>query len=240
MTRELLAVAEAHRVMPCFEGPFSGLLTKNGGYDADLTQMILREFLVARTISWAKKRSGEKDGDWEKRSSAARDRALPKFAEFLNELPPFPTSSLYNAFSSLITMAETDERTRDIWQRRKFYSALSKLYMARKNWKFPPFDNYAAGKLALPKGGKRSLKYYEKLDKVGFLRAVDTLAKNMPPGVNIEPARILDKYLVLDIPSAERLAAAYLQTRHDAEKASWLQIAETMQGLNLRKWADTQ
>jgi len=33
---------------------------------------------------------------------------------------------------------------------------------------------------------------------------------------------------------------AYLQARHNAEKASWLKIAETMQGLNLRMWADMQ
>lgn len=234
-----LAIAEAERTAASFERPFSIALAQAGGYTPSLVKMFASEFMVARTLAWhwEPRPQGLTDTQWAAAKAIAQEERLPAFANFLNAFE-VEVTSLAQKYAELEGAACSHKVAGPMWRKRKFPSALSKFAMAKSSWSFPPFDSHAANRLRIQGGAadKRARAFYAKLDKLGVHDRLQKMHEKLDGRLNLEPARILDKYLILPGMGATELAQAFADSQPVEIQKLWQQVAADLGALNFEDW----
>lgn len=210
--RILLAIAEAERWAVAFERPFSKLLDK-GGFTENTITLFAKEFQVARTLWWKNAR----------KTTKADKRA---FANFINSLQTDQSASLAFQFKELLEQKTMNATAEALWKANIYPSALSKFYMARTDWMFPPFDSYVA-KAVNAKGlnnEEKAQNFYSILDKADYVEIADRLAHKTLAFGKLSPARIVDKYMMIKGGIGSELAQAFAYSQAD-KKEKWASLA---------------
>ena len=221
--RILLAIAEAHRCRVCFELPFERPLRKNRQFDVDTMRQFASEFSVTRTLRWSKK--DEKTAECER----------VQFVQFLNNLPhQVAASNLKDQFNEIVECVESSPGSKCLWKRQNFPSALSKFWMVRTDWRWPPFDRYAARAVGI--NGKsaidRATSYYCHLDNIKFDCIVKNINCHLPESSLLRAERIFDKFLILeDMPYIQALAHQYYKTQNNDIQGQWKEAATNLKDI---------
>ena len=222
----LYAIAEAERLAASFERPFSKL-HKKYGFTPHLVDLFAKEFMVARTFSW---HLGDEKGKGNSKEAAAfkaqcRAERQESFAEFWNSLSCPNDSKLLDQFEELVNQVCEHQVAGQMWRAKNFASALSKFYMVKCDWVFPPFDSHAAKRLGTKIGQAED--FYKVLDENDWSNLadeVDDILQNH--GLNlVVAARILDKYLIQNGSGYKDIAKAYVCTQSMQTQNQWQSAA---------------
>jgi hypothetical protein len=236
LKKKFWAIAEAHRTAISYEVPFSHLLHK--GFTLPLLQSFAYEFRVARSLRWCA-RNGATDSEYAKMKDEAKTKIMPQLVNTLNGFVGYGGDGLADHFQSQMDLISDNrpgnEHVSALWGRGNFPSGLSKFYMAKTGWNWPPFDSLAATALGVraQNSVSKAIKYYKTLDERNFADISASVSQAINNDPILKPARVIDKFLLLAGLDNWCMPAAYASTQPRSTQIHWVEVAGQMQNARI-------